>query len=230
MPCSLLERLGVAASDAARLNRIARGHPLALMLASAGVAERPDLGLEDAALTRVVEELTRLYLEDVEDALSRRRWKRRRSCDGSPSRCWARCWSEPTAARPAPAAGPSVRRRGSRRPGRARGGAGCGRGLPARHRTRPATAAIAARRGASCEPRCGTRRPAELWRYTADMLYLIDNPVVREAFFPSGASRSPSSRHGPTTPPPSRHRAAPRGREAAALLERWWLALRRRSP
>jgi hypothetical protein len=27
----------------------------------------------------------------------------------------------------------------------------------------------------------------ELWRYTADALYLIENPTVREAFFPSGA-------------------------------------------
>ena len=27
--------------------------------------------------------------------------------------------------------------------------------------------------------------PADLWRYTADMLYLIENPAVREAFFPS---------------------------------------------
>jgi len=27
---------------------------------------------------------------------------------------------------------------------------------------------------------------SDLWRYTADMLYLIANPVVREAFFPSG--------------------------------------------
>lgn len=27
---------------------------------------------------------------------------------------------------------------------------------------------------------------SELWRYTADMLYLAENPVVREAFFPSG--------------------------------------------
>jgi DNA-binding winged helix-turn-helix (wHTH) protein len=26
---------------------------------------------------------------------------------------------------------------------------------------------------------------ADLWRYTADILYLIDNPAVREAFFPS---------------------------------------------
>ena len=26
---------------------------------------------------------------------------------------------------------------------------------------------------------------SDLWRYTADMLYLVENPVVREAFFPS---------------------------------------------
>ena len=26
----------------------------------------------------------------------------------------------------------------------------------------------------------------ELWRYTADILYLLENPVIREAFFPSG--------------------------------------------
>ena len=28
---------------------------------------------------------------------------------------------------------------------------------------------------------------AQLWRYTADLLFLIENPYVREAFFPSGA-------------------------------------------
>jgi hypothetical protein len=28
---------------------------------------------------------------------------------------------------------------------------------------------------------------ADLWRYTPDMLYLLENPVIREAFFPSGA-------------------------------------------
>ena len=26
---------------------------------------------------------------------------------------------------------------------------------------------------------------SDLWRYTADLLYLLENPVVREAFFPS---------------------------------------------
>lgn len=29
---------------------------------------------------------------------------------------------------------------------------------------------------------------SELWRYTADLLYLLENPEIREVFFPSGAS------------------------------------------
>jgi hypothetical protein len=32
-------------------------------------------------------------------------------------------------------------------------------------------------------------RPSEVWRYTADLLYLVDHPLVREAFFPSAAPR-----------------------------------------
>ena len=28
---------------------------------------------------------------------------------------------------------------------------------------------------------------SDLWRYTADMLYLVENPIVRSAFFPSGS-------------------------------------------
>jgi DNA-binding winged helix-turn-helix (wHTH) protein len=32
-----------------------------------------------------------------------------------------------------------------------------------------------------------TAAPADLWRYTADTLYLLENPVIREAFFPTGA-------------------------------------------
>src|SRR5258708_36601366 len=27
---------------------------------------------------------------------------------------------------------------------------------------------------------------SDLWRYTADLLYVLENPVVREAFFPGG--------------------------------------------
>jgi hypothetical protein len=31
---------------------------------------------------------------------------------------------------------------------------------------------------------------SQLWRYTADMLYMVDNPVIRSAFFPPNDSRS----------------------------------------
>src|SRR5580704_3805684 len=34
-----------------------------------------------------------------------------------------------------------------------------------------------------------TAPPADLWRYTADLLYLIENPAVREAFFPTSSHR-----------------------------------------
>ena len=32
-----------------------------------------------------------------------------------------------------------------------------------------------------------TAPQSELWRHTADLIYLLENPAVREAFFPSGA-------------------------------------------
>ena len=34
-----------------------------------------------------------------------------------------------------------------------------------------------------------TAPPTDLWRYTADLLYLIENPAVREAFFPTAGYR-----------------------------------------
>jgi hypothetical protein len=64
--------------------------------------------------------------------------------------------------------------------------------------------------------------PAELWRYTADMLYLIDNPVVREAFFPTGTQPlavEPAAAGDAPALSAIAHRHE--GPEAAALLERW---------
>src|SRR4051794_18610885 len=68
----LLARSDVGGEAAERVNRIARGHPLALKLAASAVLERQDLGLEEAATQRVVEELTRLFLADIDDPLTRR--------------------------------------------------------------------------------------------------------------------------------------------------------------
>jgi hypothetical protein len=220
---AMLERRGVSASEVTRLNRIARGHPLALMLASAGVAEHPELALEDAAMTRVVEELSRLYLEGVEDELAR--------CALEAS-CLVRRATEPVLAAMLEAHdGAEAVRRLLGLPFVDVGP----HGLVVHEAVREAVATFLSganpvryrelRRRAWRELRNEVREagPAELWRYTADMLYLIDNPVVREAFFPSGTQ--------PLTVEPARDddgsavSAIARrheGPEAADVLERWW--------
>ncbi len=67
----------------------------------------------------------------------------------------------------------------------------------------------------------------ELWRYTADVLYLLDNPVIREAFFPSGTwlyTVEPAREEdGETIRAICERHEAP---EAAASLLRWWAAAR----
>ena len=52
---------------------------------------------------------------------------------------------------------------------------------PARHRAHRGAAWLRLR----SELRTAGR--ADLWRYTADILYLIENSIVRDAFFPSGS-------------------------------------------
>ena len=219
---ALLEQLGTRAGDAARLNRIARGHPLALLLAAAGVSERPELEIEDAAMARVVEELTRRYLEDVDDPLTRRALEA-----GSLVR-------RVTAPLLAAMAGEGDGGDGVRRLLELPFVDGGRDGLIVHESVRDAVAGFlratdparyrADRRAAWRELRAEIREagPTELWRYTADMLYLIDNPVVREAFFPTGTQ--------PLVVEPAEARDAPviraiarrhDGPTAAALLERW---------
>lgn len=68
---------------------------------------------------------------------------------------------------------------------------------------------------------------SELWRYTADLLYLVQNPNVREAFFPTGAQSLSVEQARPedwesilsiaqTHETPS----------AVAALEQWWELMR----
>jgi hypothetical protein len=63
----------------------------------------------------------------------------------------------------------------------------------------------------------------DLWRFTADMLYLTENPVVREAFFPSDyqpLSVEPAKVHDiKAILDMARAREGP---ESAALYEAWW--------
>jgi DNA-binding response OmpR family regulator len=65
--------------------------------------------------------------------------------------------------------------------------------------------------------------PSELWRYTADTLYILENPVVREAFFPTTAhlySVEPARpEDGAVIEEITRRHEPP---ESAAMLLNWW--------
>lgn len=183
----LFGSLGVEARHAERLNRIVHGHPLAIRLAAAAAAERPDLGIEDVAAHAVLDELIRLFLEDVPDPITR---------EALEAVCVVRRTTISLLAALLTDVAPQdvfERLRGLPFVETRQDGLGIHDAVqaslasylrstdPARHRRY--------RRAAWRQLRAEVREaPAgELWRYTADMLYLIENPVVREAFFPTDA-------------------------------------------
>jgi uncharacterized protein (DUF934 family) len=183
----LLAELGVPAGSVESLNRVTRGHPLAIRLAARTALERPDLGMEDVATSRVVEELSRLYLEDVPDPLTRRVLEASSVVRRVTTTLLAAMLPDVPAGEAMDhlRALPFVEVRRD--------------GLILHEAVQDALAKLLQatdpvrhrlyRRQAWHALRDEVRDvgPDELWRYTADMLYLIENPVVREAFFPSGA-------------------------------------------
>ncbi len=219
----LLEDRGIRSADAVRLNAIARGHPLALVLASAAVAEQPELGLEDVATARLIAELAQLYLEQVEDAATRRALEAASIVRRTTEPLLAAMLPDDDStdamerllALPFVTAGPD--------------------GLVLHDAVREAIAGFLQatnpvrhrgyRRAAWRELQNEVRDalPSQLWRYTADMLHLIDNPVVREAFFPSGSQPlavEPASPDDEAAVLAIARRHD--GEAAAALLSRWW--------
>jgi hypothetical protein len=141
--------------------------------------------LEDAAVTAVVAELTRLYLADIEDVESRQALEaasvERRVTEPLPASMLERSDVSEIVLNLLNLPFVEARRDG----------------LVVHEAVRDAVAEFlrgtspiryrryqrATWRQLRTEMRDATA--ADLWRYTADMLYLIDNPVVREAFFPS---------------------------------------------
>jgi class 3 adenylate cyclase len=222
----LLHRIGMSASDAARINRFARGHPLALKLAARTFARDRAGDLDHVAAHAVVEELVRRYVGDIDDpqtleALNAAAVVRRTT------RSLLRAMLTPGVGDEAfetLSSLPFVERDRD--------------GLFVHDAVRSAVAAALRsddpttyrthRRAAWRQLRTEVRLAglAELWRYTADLLYLIENPVVREAFFPSEVDRlvvEPARREdGPGIDAiVERHESA----EGAAALRRWWKAL-----
>jgi hypothetical protein len=222
----LLARSGLATDQGLRINRHTRGHPLALRLAASAALERPGLDIEQGTVQGVVEELTHLFLADVKDPEIREGLEAasvvRRVTHSLLAAMLPESDSHVVYDRLSELAFVESRRDGLRL-------------IDAVHD------ALSDVLHAADPSRClDYRRHAwqqlstevrgagitELWRYTADMLYLIENPVTREAFFPSGT-------HGYAVEParpedgPAIHAitAAHEGPQETALLDTWWANL-----
>lgn len=218
----LLARLGLPPTRARRINDFARGHPLALTVAASAVRERPDLDLEDVAISRIFEELARVYLVELEPltqrALDAASVVRRATVpllramlpDVAPRDAFERLRDLPfvEAARDGLTLHETMQQ-----------------AIAGALRAADPEAYRDYRRAAWRQLRSevGGAAASELWRYTADMLYLIENPLVRAAFFPSGGqllSVEPAlAEDGKDIREVARlHEPA----EAAALLDVWW--------
>jgi len=185
----LLVRSAARQEDAQQINRFARGHPLALKLAATVAMERrsPDVIMATPGFQRVVEELMRLYLADVHDLLTRQALDaasvvRRITLsllqamlpDAAPQDAFERLQALPFV---------ESEHDGLRLHDLVQ--QAIATSLRAVDPSKYQEYRRAAWRQLSTESR-RTGLPG-LWRYTADLLYIIENPVVREAFFPTGA-------------------------------------------
>jgi transcriptional regulator len=222
---TLLRQEGVVGDDLERINRLARGHPLSLRLAAAALVAGPELDHDATTVTAIVEELTELYLAQLDpvtrEALDAASVVRRPTLsllgamlpDAAPQDAFERLRGLPFVELSSD-------------------------GLVLHDTVREVVAAylrasdpdrsrryrIAAWRQLRDEVTRATSH--EMWRYTADLLFILENPAVREAFFPT-------SEHLYFVDPaqegdwPAIHEIATASEppEAVAILEDWWRRL-----
>lgn len=218
----LLREAGMSDLEADRINRLARGHPLSLRLAASALLESPTVDPEVSTVRAMVEELTELYLARLDPST-------RQALEA------AAVVRRPTisllsAMLPEVAPGDAFERL---------------RNLPfvevsndglVLHETvREVVAAflrssdpdrsrryrIAAWRQLRDE--VARASPHEMWRYTADLLYILENLMIREAFFPTTEHRHFVDAAQPGDAPAideiARRREPP---AAATVLAAWW--------
>jgi hypothetical protein len=181
---TLLRMEGVAGDDVDRINRLARGHPLSLRLAAAAVTAGPDLDHEATTVSAMVTELTELYLAQL-DPVTRRALDaasvvRRPTLslmasmlpDTAPQDAYERLRDLPFVEMSSDGLvlHDTVREVVATY-------------LRASDPDRSRRYRIAAWRQLRDEVTRATTH--EMWRYTADLLYILENPAVREAFFPT---------------------------------------------
>jgi hypothetical protein len=182
-----LSRAGVPAEDAKRLEGICHGHPLALTLAASLQDNEGAIESSAGVGQRIVEELSRLYVADITDP------KTRRALEAASV---VRRVTVPLLGAMLPEASPQDAQERIRALPFVQADRD---GLHLHDAVREAIASTlraqnpqghrAYRRAAYRHfmSELGNAGPRDLWRCTADLLYVLENPVVREAFFPTGA-------------------------------------------
>lgn len=222
---ALLRERGLSPEAAERVNAVAHGHPLSLQLAAEALRQRPSLRLEELAVGPVGHELARLYLDGLDPAT-------RRALDAA-SLTRRTTLSVLAAMLPEEDATEAFERL---RPlpfvvlGRD--------GLVVDDTVREATRALLRAR----EPDAYWRLRAAAWsrlrtdlrgapprdvgRYTADMLFLIEEQAVRHAFFPPAVGEHAVEPAAPGDLPAIEQLARELlGEREAALVRRWWEAV-----
>jgi DNA-binding CsgD family transcriptional regulator len=217
----LVARNGLVGEQAERARRFGRGHPLALELACEALVRHPDLVVGDAPLAEVVEELVEVLFDDLDpdlrDVVEAASVLRRVTVpalaavlerdEAAAERAWVALRDLPfVTVRPdglelqAIVQDVTATRLELRDPSHAR-----------ELRRRAARAALA------------TVQQAPGWAATADLLHLVQNPVVRSAFLPPAGAQHPVEAATPADLPDvleitERHLGA----DENAWLGRWW--------
>ncbi len=219
---ALLRQAGVDRANAERIDRFARGHPLSLMLAASALQNRPEIGIEAVTIQAIVEELTELYL-DVLDPMTRQVLDaasvvRRPTMsllgamlpEAAPQDAFDRLLGLPFVelSDDGLVLHDTVRET-----------------VAAHLRSSDPDRSRRYRAAAWRQLRTEVTRASshELWRYTADLLYILQNPIVREAFFPTTEHQlSPEFAKPPDAPAIAAIVAAWEPPASVAVLDAWW--------
>ena len=224
----LLEGQGISPAAVARLQRVSQGHPLSLRLAAQALRERPDLPFDEVDARPVIEVLAPMFLEEVQDGRVRRLLEagslvRRATRSGLAAMVPEHFSDEAFGGlRALPFVEIAADGLVVHETVRAAIAASLRALDPVRHQALRRAAWACLRSEVA-----GAAR-AQRWRYMADLLYLVDRPQVREAFFPGEGEVHGVEAARPSDGPAilALSRAFDRGgRGGAAGVEAWWAAL-----